>query len=493
MIDPAESLLAITPPGLAIPTLLGLAGAGLLMSRRIPRLMAGLAFLLALSLAVSLGVIEYWPTSAGVAQDIARVFGVLALLWSVSASLAAIRGRYVEPCGAPPSRFSSVAFEVALLLGVVVVVIQSVVLTVRTICLAVDLVIVDPFSGFHASRFGAAGLWSIGLVGAAVASSLLATRDRRLGACQFWCVVLFGAWAAVLAPVLRSIPAGGYERSGATVILLGVLACVLVGVVTVSGWLDRRWSDDTGMEPSEKVRLEDAVSPAWPGLGVSFTLVSLVVVLLTCFHLLVPPNIHGGGTFFGTLMVSMSAAVSSAACFALYRRTGLIPAAESAMCLTSFALCGLATLAVPGKSMSAAERYPMIFTAIIVGFAASTALWVGLASVGRRQREKSKGARPMIVRLVPQLTRFAFLSGALGLLTSVLMAIWPRLYTVSTMDDTLGRVTAGFAADLCLLLVVLWSARSLRRLTFHFLTILVVISCGAFVIARILPLTSRYG
>ena len=73
------------------------------------------------------------------------------------------------------------------------------------------------------------------------------------------------------------------------------------------------------------------------------------------------------------------------------------------------------------------------------------------------------------------------------------MAVWPRLPIIATMDDTLERVSGGFAADLLLLLTVLWSARRLRRVTFHMLAILVVLSCGGFIIARILPLTAKYG
>ncbi len=72
MTEYAESLMAATAPGFTIPTLIGLVGLGLVARRRLPHLVVGLSFVLAISLASSLELIQRWPTGAGIAQDIAR-------------------------------------------------------------------------------------------------------------------------------------------------------------------------------------------------------------------------------------------------------------------------------------------------------------------------------------------------------------------------------------------------------------------------------------
>jgi hypothetical protein len=83
------------------------------------------------------------------------------------------------------------------------------------------------------------------------------------------------------------------------------------------------------------------------------------------------------------------------------------------------------------------------------------------------------------------------LSAALALVAGALMTSWPRLPTVAGMDHTIGRVTAGFAAHLFLLLVMLWCSRRLRRLTFHLLTVLAVFSTAGFIVVRMIPFASR--
>ena len=492
MIESAESLCARALPALAIPTLLGLAGVSLLMRRRIPHVVSGLSFLVAISLAFSLELHRCWPTGAGWAQEIARVSGVLALIWAMCASLGAIRARSGWRSSSAQGDFASIAFVVSLLLAVVAVVIQTVVLVIRVIYLAMDLYNGYPLSEFHAYGFGVEGLWTIGFVCGAAAISLLALGDRRLGTCQLWCVVLFGTWAALTTPVYDAERAGGFERPEGTLVLLVVLAGVVAAAVGLSRWLDQVWFKCSLSGPTEEAGGHGGGSESWPGLALSVTLVSLIVLLLTCYHLLVPVAMGGAVARLGALVVTLSAAVTSTACLVMFRRTGLVPAAETAMGLATFTLCGVAALTVSGEKLSAADWYPLTFTAMIVGFAVSTLLWVQLATMGKKQREGC-GAETMLAGIVPQLMRFAFLSGTLGLLASAVMAIWPRLPTVPTMDDTLGRVTAGFAANLFLLLVVLWSSRRLRRITYHMLTILIVLSCGGFIIARILPLTAKYG
>jgi hypothetical protein len=74
-----------------------------------------------------------------------------------------------------------------------------------------------------------------------------------------------------------------------------------------------------------------------------------------------------------------------------------------------------------------------------------------------------------------------------------MMALWPRWPTVSATDDSFGRITAGVAANLFLLLVMLWCSRRLHKTTFQILTVLVVVSTAGFLLSRMLAFTPRFG
>ena len=89
--------------------------------------------------------------------------------------------------------------------------------------------------------------------------------------------------------------------------------------------------------------------------------------------------------------------------------------------------------------------------------------------------------------------RFALLNAAMAVLVALVMAIWPRLPTIATMDDSLGRVFAGLGANLGLLCVVLACAHRQRRPVFHILTVMAMITTGAFLWIRMQPYGSSTG
>ena len=148
--------------------------------------------------------------------------------------------------------------------------------------------------------------------------------------------------------------------------------------------------------------------------------------------------------------------------------------------------------ALPSYPQSTAERYPVIFNAMVVGLALAMALWTWLATLWRRQLHEGI-AGPTAGRLIPHTIRGAFLSAVLAVTIAGLMAVWPRLPSIAVPDDSLERVTAGFGGNLMLLLVVLWSARRLKKLTFHILTLLVVASAAGFMMMRMLPYSPHFG
>ncbi len=422
------------------------------------------------------------------AQDIALICAILSFVCCVCAAVVLPGGGRSAFKPAPRRVFTRLAHVVALLLGVVTAIIQSVVLMMRVIYVAVDLMNGYPLHGERDYGFGPTGLWSIGLLFAACAITFVSTGDRRLGTCQLWSAAMMASWACLLAPVLRSTPTGGYERTGSTLVLLAVLSILLALAVKITGSIQRRRGRIT---PSSSGDSAGAARP-WPGLSLSAALISLVVILLVCYHLIVPFAAGPGGFRLTVLIATASAALAAFASFVLLRQEWSTHVAAAAMGLTSLALCGLATIVVPSQPVTLAERYPLVFNAMIVGFAVATGLWTHLASVWDQQLEGDQ-VRTTTGQLIPHAKRFAFYSAALALVVGAVMAIWPRLPSIAATDDTLGRVAAGLSTNLFLLLVMLWCSRRLHKLTFHILTLLTVLSTAGFLLARMLPFTPGFG
>ena len=166
--------------------------------------------------------------------------------------------------------------------------------------------------------------------------------------------------------------------------------------------------------------------------------------------------------------------------------------ADVAMGLTSLTLCAVTVLLVPSRPTLLAERYPMIFSATVIGFALGTAIWTWLSGTWEQQPDTEQG-RTTTSLLIPHAKRFAFLNAAMALVVGMLMAVWPRLRGISATDDEFGQVIAGLAANLFLLLVILWSSRRLKRPTFYILTALALLSTAGFIVVRMLPFTPQFG
>lgn len=464
MIGSATVVAAADWSGWLVPTLVGVAGVSLLCRRLLPGALVWMGFVLPISAGVGLEMVRFWPAPGGAVQDVARVCAVLALFWSVCAGVVLRRRSLSAMQTAGELSFVGLAHIVALQLGVVAAVIQSVVLAMRMIHVAVELMSGHAPRGAPDYGFGAGGLWTLGFVFAACAITLMSTRARRLWTCLLWSAIILASWACLLAPAVRSTTVGGFERTGNTLVLLGALSILLALAVMISRC-------------------------PWPGLSLSATVIAVAVILLVCCHLAVPVAVGRGGFRLGALVVTGSAVLAAFACFLLLGREWSVSLADAGMGLTSLSLCGLATLAVPPQPATLAERYPMIFSAMIVGLALATGLWTHLACAWRQQLDRPQ-AWAVSGRLIPRAKRFAFVSAAFALVLGAIMAAWPRWPGIAAMDDSIGRVTAGFAANLFLLLVMLWCSRRLHKLTFQILTVLTVVSTAGFLMIRMLPFTS---
>jgi len=421
-------------------------------------------------------------------QGVTLICAVLAFLWTMCAAVVLHGRSRIAPKPRGSWSFVGIAHVVALLLGVVTAIIQLVVLTMRIIYVTMDLVNGYPYGAAPAYGFDPAGLWSLGFLFAACTVTHISTGDRRLGTCQFWSAVAMASWACLLTPPLQSAPTGGYRRSGSTLVLLCVLSILLMLTALITGAVDRR---------RKRIALsvtDDAasISHAWPGLSLSAAAVAVAVILLICYHLAVPVALNIGGFRLSVLAVTGSAALAAWASLLLIRRVWSAHLADAAVALTSVGICGLATLAVPSRPQALGERYPLLFNAMMVGLAVATGLWTYLVSVWERQRECDQASGDT-VRLITVARRFAFFNAAMALVMGVLMAIWPRWPTIAALDDTLGRVAAGLAANLFLLLVMLWCSRRLYKPMFQILTVLSVVSAAGFLLVRMLPFTPRFG
>lgn len=468
-------------------TALFLAGAvaSVASHRLLPRGSAWVGFVFFLSAAGAVASARFRTLTTIPTQHVSWLCASLCLFWSlVTAAATAVRRRDVDPSAAPRPAFVSLSRLAAVLFGVVTAIIQFVVLVMRMIYVGVDLVHGYPWLGVRDYGFSPSGLWSLALLFVSCLIGLTFSGVRRLATVQLWTAVLLALWACLLYPPFRMNSSGAFERTGGTLLLLASLSMLLTGAVLVEGRFAQQRRTDA--DPSTVSRREI------PGFFASCGVLVTVIIVLTCYHLLVPVRTMWGGFLGSTLSVFVSAAVAAGGSFLLLDRSWSDNLADAALGVASLSLCGLAMLAVPSQPTSLAERYPMMFNAMIAGLTFATGLWTWLADGWSRQLPGGD-APSTSTRLIPHANRFAFLNAALALVAGALMTYWPRLRSIAGMDHSLGRITAGFAAHLFLVLVMLWSSRRLRSLTFHLLTVLAVLSTGGFIIIRMRPFASRLG
>jgi hypothetical protein len=446
-------------------------------------------FALAFSAAVGVLFLRAGEAHWSMAQRVMLASAGLSLLWTVAVAVPGLATNRRGARLAGDRGFAGVARIAALLFGVASAVILAVALVTRTVYVGIDLLYPGPPRGGAVYGFGLPGLWSLGALFASCTLSLLATRDRRLFTAGLWVAVMATVWGSVLLPTPSLRAAGSFQRGGGTLSLMAGLAFLLASTAVVTGWVEkrrRRGAAASGLAGSQE-RQE-----SWPGLIQSCVVLAVAVLLGVCYHLAVPVSIGTGGFRASSLIATGSAGLGAWAAYLLVSRAWNGNLADAAMGLASLMLCAFAVSLVPSRPTLLAERYPMIFSAAIIGLGLATALWTWL-SVRWRQQMESGRATATADLLIPRAKRFAFLSAALALLIGVLLAAWPRLRGISATDDEIGQVTAGLAADLFLLLVILWSSRQLRRLTFHILAVLALLSTAGFLLVRMLPFSPGFG
>ena len=488
MTDPGALVSAAETSAWLVPALL--AGAVLILGSLSPisGRAARLGFLLALVAAGALLAARFAASpQAGV-----RLLAWSCALASVVSAVGGALGGLLLPrhmqAGGRAVHLVRTAHTSALIFGAVAFTVQLVILGVRTVFVTVDLVTVFPVESARDYGFGPEGLWVLGCLFASSGVAIVSTREQQLYTCQFLIAVMIVVWACLLPPVFRMTSPGGWRGTGSTLVLTFSLACLLALAAAISAWTERRGQGVAGTEADES----KAPRRRWSGFRVSAGMVALAVLLLGCYQLAVPVAVGNIGFRFSALVMSGSAGLAAWACFTLVSRFWSPNLADVGVGLASLALAGIAVSLVPSYPESLTERYPVIFNAMMVGLAVAAALCTWLATRRPRKPDEDRGAT-LEGRLIPHAKRGAFLSAVLAVAIGGLMAVWPRLPSIAIDDCSVGRVTAGFGANLLLLLVVTWSARRLKKTTLHVLSLLVVASAAGFMIMRMLSYSSQFG
>lgn len=377
----------------------------------------------------------------------------------------------------------------ALLLGVAAFTATSVALGVRIINVFLDLINGFPFSVRADWGFDSSGLATLTLLFGACAVGLMGLGHGRLFTCQLWLAVSMAAWTGVMAPVYRVSSEGSIERTSGTLILLGCLAC-LPGLFGWAAWYLASVPQDTSKSPGMPVT--SGTDWGYPGFLTSCGVILVAVLLLVCYHLAVPIPVGGFGHRTGFAIVFLAGSIAGAAGLILGIPSRTVYLTDLGLVLLSLAVAALPPYWVPTGQSALAETYPLWFTALIVGCGSAAGVLMELARRWRNSVKAGTGT-PTTAWMVARARRCGFLVMALALLIGILMAVWPRLPAISATDDTFGRITAGLAANMFLLLIALRAARTLRGYSLQALTLLALATTGGFVLVRMLPFTPRFG
>jgi hypothetical protein len=444
-----------------------------------------------LALAGSIGliaaVLRMLPEGIIPMQKIALCSALLSAVWSIVAAVWQRVRTWHHSRQAGPYSLASLSEDLALLTAVPAAVIETAILTVRLIHQALEMATGVPL--YIAQRYGfqRAGLVAIGLLLLSTTVAWVNTRDRRSPAALFILATMMICWSWTSVPVFTRGTDGMIQR---TPMPLG-LAASLSGALLAASALRTSAREIAPLAPVKpRDRESDHVlrEIGWPGFRPFCGVTALLILVLAAYVLVVPIRLGGSGYGLSMLANALSTGVAALGLYLLLRGRWNANLAGMAMGLTSLALCSLAAAFVPSGIATHDERYPMLFSAIVFALAGAIGLWSFCAT-----RVLAKHAREMDMRWTTAgtLNRFSVIMAGLALLISTMMAVWPRLPGITTMDDSFGRMIAGTASNLFLLLVLLRCSRGPLRPAFSILALLSALSTAGFVLIRMLPFAHK--
>ncbi len=379
--------------------------------------------------------------------------------------------------------FVSVSHLISLFSAVVAIIIQSYVLGVRAIACLLDVVSDVPRATENSYGFSAAGLWSLLFVLLATLCAERATHAVRLRTWGLIISTMIATWFALLWRPIELSPQFGLVRTNGPVVLVGVLAVLTLTAVMIQGAVVLR--DRWRVALSSPDGLATPAAP-WPGYREVCGGLIAILLLLVSNHLVVPVSLTGEHNRLIALVLGTSAGAAGYASLILAMRKWHPNFADAGLGLLSLSICCLMFTLLPPRHATLTDYYPIIFNVLMIGFGFGTGLWAWLSLVWQQQLDDGK---PWTTEgyLIRHAKRISFLCAVLAITSGGMMAIWPHLRIVGTGDASLGRITSGLGGNLFLLLIFLWTARRLRRHTFHMLTILSIVSTAGFMILRMLP------
>ncbi len=463
----------------------GAVAAGVLWVRLAPGGLTWAVIAAFLSITVAAVAVQFHRAHGGALEAAGWICGGLSVVWAALSCLLKMTSRDARVAGDGWRDALDVASVASLATGLGGGIVLITILAMRLIYHLIAL-FGGGFMPDHAQYgFRLAMLGPLGMLAAAAGLSAWRTRQRLFVTVFFWLAVLAGAWTGL------ALPAGASEvllRRADPLLLLVAASCALATALftVLDGRIHHygRWraalSPESGPAP-------DAVAP---GLPASLGAVAILVVMISCYHILVPAFDSPMGFRWTNAAMFVITLVSGCSLLYLSARRWNRNLSDIGMVLVSLALASAAVAVAPNRAALWADRYPGIFNAVLVGLAMAAWLWTWLAGVWKQQLEDGR-AWTTAGRMIPYAERVSFMIAALALLVSVMMAVWPKLPTIAAQDDTFGRFTAGLAGDLLLLWVALWCGRRVGRTTFQALAGLALISLMAFVVIRAQPFMAK--
>jgi hypothetical protein len=442
---------------------------------------------LAGSIGLIAAVLRVLPEGITPMQQIALCSGLLSAVWSITAAVSrrVLAGHQSKQTGS--SQFASLSEDLALLTAVPAAVVEIAILTIRLIHQALEMATGVP--SYIAQRYGfqRAGLVAIGLLLISALVARVNTRDRRLPAALFILAAMAICWSWTSVPVFTRGADGMIQR---TPMPLG-LAASLSGALLVASALQTRAqaiAPHATMKPKAGESAHVLRDVGWVGFRPFCGMTAMLILVLVVYVLVVPIRLGESGYRLTMLLNGLSAGVAALAMYLVVRVQWDANLAGIAMGLTSLVLCSFAAAFIPSGTATHDQRYPMLFNAIIFALAGATGLCSYCAARVVGQRAQRTDTESTIAGTV---NRFSINMAGLALFISTMMAVWPRLPGITTMDDSFGRMTAGTAANLFLLLVLLRCSRGPLRPVFSVLALLSALSAAGFVLIRVLPFAHK--
>jgi len=325
-----------------------------------------------------------------------------------------------------------------------------------------------------------AGLFDLLAVMAAVGLWRVCNRSRLQAISVFWLLVVTVVWSGLMIPPDLEVAASWWPAwmPWTLWIQVGLSAAVVVFVVAEGLMAERRW---LRAWPDRLSVLARPV-PGVAGLREAAGMVGVVVLVLGVIHVLGLPRHYR----VAAIATFLCAAGVSVCMFRLAEADWNVNLAEVGIGTATLAGAVLAIVVWPvDTSRELAPQIPVLLNTVLFGLIFMTWLWHWLARFWRQQLLDGR-AWTTAGRLVPVVLRVGFMTGALALMLSLLMGLWPEMgLYVSTRDASVGRWIWGVLANVALILVLAWCARSAGKVTLAWSAVLAVVVFAHFVAIRL--------